>query len=135
MSAGSRWLRPADELIAPVVAEALAAVPDLTPADAAAKRLAACYADAIDEAATLAADAARIAGALDPDDLTGRQMLARLEKQVEQQVVLDALGPKLLAVLDALGATPKARAARKGGAGGGSNVPGKLAALRGSRTA
>lgn len=133
MAHGSWRLRPADDLIVPAVAEALSKVADLTPADVAARRLAARYAAAIDGAADLAALADQAAERLDSDDVTGRQMLARLARQVEAQAVLDSLGPKLLAVLEALGATPRARAARKGGAGGGSNVPGKLAAIRGSR--
>ena len=45
---------------------------------------------------------------------------------------LEKLGPKLLAVLDALGATPRARALiQKGGAGG--QAQGKLAAIRAAR--
>lgn len=135
MAHGSRRLRPIDDLITPAVAETLAAIPDLTPADVAAKQLAARYAAAIDRAADLAALAGDVLERLDPDDETGRQMLGRLAKQVDAQVVLDSLGPKLLAVLDALGATPKARAARKGGAGGGGKPAGKLAAIRDARPA
>ena len=45
---------------------------------------------------------------------------------------LDKLGPKLLAALEALGATPRARASRKGGAVGG-RTGGKLAAIRDAR--
>ena len=46
--------------------------------------------------------------------------------------VLDKLGPKLLAALEALGATPRARASRKGGAVGG-RTGGKLGAIREAR--
>lgn len=133
MTAGFRRLRPADDLISPVVAEALSNLPDLTPADTAARHLAGRYAAAIDQASGVDVD--RIGDALDPDDMTGRQMLARLARQVEAQAVLGELGPKLLAVLEALGATPRARAVRKGGVGNGSSLPGKLAAIRDSRSA
>ncbi|MEH1013057.1 hypothetical protein V6U90_08090 [Micromonospora sp. CPCC 206060] len=100
--AGSGRLRSADALISPDVAETVAKLPDLTPADAAAVKLARRYAAAIDEA--------------DPE--------AAAE-------VLDKLGPKLLAALEALGATPRSRAARKGGASGPGR--GKLAAIREAR--
>jgi hypothetical protein len=48
------------------------------------------------------------------------------------QHALDQLGPKLLAVLEQLGATPKARAQIMKGTSSGEN-PGKLAALRAAR--
>ncbi|RKF24132.1 terminase small subunit [Micromonospora globbae] len=102
MAAGSARLRSADALISPDVAETVAKLPDLTEADAAAVKLAKRYAAAIDQAG--------------PDDAAE---------------VLDRLGPKLLAALESLGATPRSRAARKGGA----SVPGqgKLQALREAR--
>ena len=70
-------LRDASRLIAPAVAETVAAL-TTSPEDAAAIRLAETYARMLD-----ASD--------DPD-------------------ILAAIGPKLLAVLESLGATPRARA-------------------------
>lgn len=93
-------VRSADGLLSPAVAATLAALP-LEDKDNAAARLATVYASEID-----AADAE-----------------ARAE-------VLRDLGPRLLAALDALGATPKARALT-GRGGGGSG--GALAQLRASR--
>ena len=83
--AESRRLRPADDLIAPAVAETLENL-GLQPGDVALARLAEQYAAAIDAA--------------DPD---GRPD------------VLSKLGGRLLSALDALGATPRARAALKKG--------------------
>lgn len=100
--AGSGRLRSADELISPDVAETVAKLADLTAADAAAVKLARRYAAAIDQA--------------------GPECAAE---------VLDKLGPKLLACLEALGATPRSRAARKGGVSGPGQ--GKLAAIRQAR--
>lgn len=90
-------VRSADQLIQASLADTLAAL-DLTAKDAAAARLAAEYAQAIDLCCG------------NPD-------------------VLDKLGPKLLAVLDALGATPAARAKIKGGKPGDAK-PDRLAELR-----
>lgn len=82
--AGSRRLRPADVTVAASVSETVEAL-DLKPEDVTATRLAMKYAEAIDAAATLGMDTA--AGAL------------------------ERFGPKLLACLVELGATPKARSA------------------------
>jgi hypothetical protein len=57
---------------------------------------------------------------------------AAIDDADDPQATLDALGPKLLATLDALGATPKARAQIMKGVSSGEN-PGKLAALRAAR--
>lgn len=60
-----------------------------------------------------------------------RQYAAAIDAAGEPGEALDKLGPKLLACLEALGATPRSRAAiKKGGAGAGQ---GKLAALRAAR--
>jgi hypothetical protein len=93
-------LRSADELLAPVVEESIAAL-TLSPEDAAAVRLVRRYAAAIDEAGTAAA--------------------------------LESFGPKLLAALNALGATPAARTRLRDGIGGAPGVASSLAALRAAR--
>jgi len=97
-------LRPADDLIGPAVAETINAL-QLAPEDAAAVQLARRYAAILDDAF-----------ALDDEVRTWGD-----------------LGPKLLSVLESLGATPKARAAAlKGGA---SRVESRLAAIREARRA
>jgi hypothetical protein len=75
----TRKLRSSDALLLSAVTEAIAAL-GVAPEDSAASRLARAYAQEIDE--------------------------RNPEESVE---VLDKLGPKLLATLDALGATPKSR--------------------------
>ncbi|MEU5721581.1 hypothetical protein ABZ783_07140 [Micromonospora sp. NPDC047738] len=127
MAVGNARLRSADALISPDVAETLANLTDLTDTDAAAVKLARQYAAAIDNAALLAAALDEI-----PYDEDLVKQVAALAAKVEAQRVLETIGPKLLQALDALGATPKARAARKGGA---SSAPrqGKLQALRAAR--
>lgn len=100
------YLRPADDLLAPAVAEAIASLPE-EPRDAAAARLACAYAEAVDNAS-------------DPEK------------------ALADLGPKLLAVLDALGLTPRGRAAVKGGVSSGqsgNSAADALAKLRERRAA
>lgn len=101
--AGKARIRSVDTLMSAAVAETVANL-DLSAEDVAAVRLAQRYAAAIDAAGA--------------DDLV---------------VVLDRLGPKLVAVLDALGATPRARATL-------AKVPAppvdsKLSALRSARLA
>lgn len=78
----------------------------LQPEDAGLRSLALRYGRTIDESAALAEAAAQLP--YDPD--TAAQV-ARLKQRVDAHVVMSELGPKLLAALDALGATPKARAA------------------------
>lgn len=61
-----------------------------------------------------------------------RQYADAIDTADERGEALDRLGPKLLAVLESLGATPRARAAiRKGDTG--APGQGKLAALRAAR--
>lgn len=95
----------------------------LQPEDAAVQALAVEYAETIDRAAELAEKAAEI-----PYDPDTAQMVARLKQRVDAHVVMADLGPKLLAALDALGATPKARAAT--GKPAPPSGPSRLAALR-----
>lgn len=100
----------------------------LEPADAGAADLAERYAAAIDRAAAVAEALARIE--VDDEDMVRR--LNVLAARVEQQAVLAELGPKLLQVLAALGATPAARARTlKGGLIGGGPTP--LDTLRAAR--
>jgi hypothetical protein len=77
---------------------------DLKPEDAALKVLAAEYAATMDRAAAIAARLAKL-----PPDPDFAEELQRLRQRVSAQVTVSDLGPKLLAALDALGATPKAR--------------------------
>ena len=94
-------LRSTTDLIAPAVAETIASL-DREDVDAGAVRLATRYAAAIDAA---------------PEEIAHQ--------------VLNDLGPKLLVCLEALGATPRARAAA--GKGGAQRGPSKLQALREAR--
>lgn len=121
----ARALRPAEQLLAPIVAAAIAEL-ELTPADAAVVRLAEEYAARLDEAAHLAHRLAVLAERAD-DPAEAYRLLGK----VQAQTVLSDLGPKLLAALAALGATPAARARIRSGAGGGApRAAGGLAALR-----
>jgi hypothetical protein len=78
---------------------------ELRPEDAAIQALAEAYARTMDRAAAIAARAAAL-----PPDPDVMEELDRLRKRVSAQVTMSDLGPKLQAALDALGATPKARA-------------------------
>lgn len=97
---------------------------DLAPEDAAVSALAVQYARTIDRAAAIAADAARVP--FDPDTA---EAVEQLRKRVAAHTTMSDLGPKLLAALEALQATPRARAtAGKPAPAGGKS---RLAALRG----
>lgn len=78
----------------------------LQPEDVAAAQLAVEYAETIERAADIAQEAANLP--YDPDTAV---MVQRLKQRVDAHAVMADVGPKLLAALDALGATPKARAA------------------------
>lgn len=78
---------------------------ELRPEDAALAALALEYGRTIDRAAIIAAQASKIA--FDPDSA---EEVARLRAKVSAHATMSDVGPKLLAALDALGATPKARA-------------------------
>lgn len=75
------------------------------PEDAGVRALALRYARTIDEARKLADEAAQLP--YDPD--TAAQV-ARLRQRVEAHTVMVEVGPKLLSALEALQATPRARA-------------------------
>lgn len=96
--------RPAEGEMTGKVRESLGHL-ELRPEDAGIAALAAGYAETMDRAAELAEAAAQ--AAYDPDTAV---QVARLRQRVEAHVVMVDLGPKLLAALDALGATPKSRA-------------------------
>ena len=124
-------LRDADELLAPAVAASVNALQLTDDRDAAVVRLTQRYAAQLDRAAELAAKADAIE--LDPDDRDGQLLLATLAAQVGAQQALATLGPKLLAALQALQATPAARARRKGGGGDHAGEQNRLAQLRAAR--
>jgi hypothetical protein len=106
-------LRDASELLWPAVQETLAAL-DLGSEDAAARKLAQRYAQVI-------------------DGLPDRGS----ERAHDQAWALRWIGPELLKVLDALGATPESRAritkSGKGGDKPGDAAPSQLDQLRASR--
>ena len=86
--------------------------------DDGARALALRYAAAIDGAAELAAELAELV----PDNEDQARRLAVLARRVDAQVVLERIGPKLLACLEALGMSPRARAAVIGKGAGGDGV-------------
>lgn len=105
----------------------------LSETDRAAAQLARVYAEAIDDALVVAEEAKLI----EPEGENDARVLQGLLRRVEAQAVLGELGPKLLAVLESLGASPKARAAlraRGGGPGDGSSAKSKLDELRERRS-
>lgn len=77
----------------------------LQPEDAAIAAVALEYATTMDRAAAIAAAAAKIPYSEDTEE-----ELRKLRSRVSAQAVVSDLGPKLLAALDALQATPKSRA-------------------------
>lgn len=115
-----------DHLLLPAVMETIGKL-ELDDADAGAVRLAQRYAATIDEARRLAAALDRM-----PYSEDTFKAVAALKAKVDAQTVLDTLGPKLLDVLQQLGATPKARAQLKGG-GAQRGQTSRLAALRSAR--
>lgn len=96
---------------------------ELQPEDVGIAELAVEYAAAMDRAAAIAAAAAKI-----PYDEDTAEEVKKLRARVSQQVTVSDLGPKLLATLDALGATPKARASA--GKPNPAGTTSKLTALR-----
>lgn len=100
--------------------------------DSAAVALAKRYAALIEGAEATA----RELGAVDAEDETTAQTVARLKARVEAQAVASDLGPKLLAVLAALSMTPQARAGTTKGQTPGAGTPAAdaLARLRAERS-
>jgi hypothetical protein len=111
-------LRDSAELLAPAVAETLAAIPG-KPEDAAARKLAGQYARVIDN------QDGHCAACDDPD--CGRAQGTAW--------AMRWLGPLLLDVLDALGATPAARSRTAKGGRQPDAAPNRLAKLRAARGA
>ncbi|PRX48673.1 hypothetical protein B0I33_104491 [Prauserella shujinwangii] len=130
MARESGGLQSAERLLAPAVAETLESL-ELQPEDAAVSKLAERYAREIDGASAAAAQAEKVLREVGEDPDTA-ELVAALKAKLGARSAMESLGPKLLAALDALGASPKARAARgKGGASRG--TASKLAALRANR--
>jgi hypothetical protein len=84
-------LRDADQLLAPAVAETVAAL-SLKPEDAAALKLAGHYARAIDDAARAQELAEKALAEMDPEDVMGRAYVQALAAKVEVKEVLEKLG-------------------------------------------
>lgn len=97
--------------LAPKVQETLDRL-TLAPEDVAVAAVALEYAKTIDRAAAIAARLADLPASPDVEEEVGR-----LRARVSAHTTMADLGPKLVAALDALGATPKARAAQPAGAG------------------
>lgn len=127
-------LQDAAHLLAPAVEDALGALV-LSREDSAAAQLARALARQIDEA--LRAEYLARQALEQTEDPMARAYIQELAAKVAAKELLDRLAPKLLAVLEALGATPAARARLKGG-----KIPdapesnlSKLRLARGSRPA
>lgn len=131
MPGRSRRLRDASELILPDVAAAVAELERagrIRPEDAAAVKLAKRYARLIDSATELATELDDLATEHPGHEAMVEALLAR----IHGALTLDRLGPKLLAALDAIGATPKSRGAGRG-VSGGAKPSGKLQSIRAGR--
>lgn len=127
----ARKLRSVEHLLAPAVAET---IDKLTTAaeDAGAIALAKRYAREIDEAAVIRASLTKALRELEQLDQDLHDKFLTLAVQIEETAVLGNLGPKLLATLEQLGATPAARAKLRGG-GAPSGGPSRLEAARQAR--
>jgi 3-hydroxyisobutyrate dehydrogenase-like beta-hydroxyacid dehydrogenase len=121
-----------DKLVLPQVRHTIEQL-HLLPADSAAATLAERYAELIDHAAvaTTYLKPLRELRAVIAGNTAAAEHLTRLEVALSAHSVASDLGPKLLAVLESLGATPKARGAVMGG--GGSAAQGALARIRAAR--
>lgn len=110
-----RVRKPAAPVAGPVLTGVRAAIAELSlkPNDAGAIALALMYAGRIDSAAQLESDVAELAD--DADELGELyREVTKLGRRADTVAVLNDLGPKLLAVLVELGATPRARGAKPG---------------------
>lgn len=114
----ARNLRPADRLLTPAVAETIKAL-DTADVDAGAVRLAVRYAHDLDEAAVISASLTKALRELEELSPTLHDKFLTLAVRIEETTVLGNLGPKLLAALEQLAATPAARAKLRGGGGTG----------------
>lgn len=118
------------------LADALEAA-TLRPEDGATQALAVRYATLIDEAAPAAKYAsalAWLAGEHEADDAARARYVDTIRAALSEHSVMSDLGPKLLAALDALGMSPRARAAlQKGAKTGDRSAPSRLDELRAAR--
>ncbi len=129
----ARQRQLANTLLAPAVQKAINAL-TVAPEDAGAVQLAHSYARLIDDAAPLAKyhdPLRKIAAGLDPDDSAAADAFNKIRTALSEHSVASDLGPKLLATLTALGATPASRAAKGGQSG--APVTSKLDELRARR--
>lgn len=126
-------LQVVDRLLAPAVTASLDEI-ELEPEDAAAAKLAERYAREIDQADAAAAQADKVLRQIDDEDFDTRELVSALKAKLGARTAVSDLGPKLLAALAELGATPKARAAARKGGAARAGKGGNLAALRASRT-
>jgi len=124
------YLQDAADLLGPAVEESLRAL-SLAPSDEGAKQLARAYARQIDDAARAEVLAERALDEIPADDVMARAYVQALAAKVEAKELVEKLGPKLLAVLESLGATPAARGRMKGGAS--NAAPSQLERLRQAR--
>lgn len=124
-------LQAVERLMQPAVSGTLEAL-ELAPEDAAAAKLAETYASALDQARAVEAQADRVLRRAKGEEPELVEEVRALRAKLSAQVTLSQVGPKLLDVLTALGASPKARASLpKGGPARG----GALAAVRSARGA
>lgn len=84
---------------------------DIAAEDQAIAALALEYAKTLDRADVIAAAAAKVMRSLAWDDMEGHDQIKAIMKRVSAHAAVSDIGPKLLACLDALMATPKSRAA------------------------
>lgn len=122
-------------LLATVVRRALASIDDPSPKDAAAGALAVTYAKAIDEANVVAASLSKVLREVAELDGDVYDRLLPLAVRIERTHVLATLGPKLLATMDALLITPKARSALQKGVKDAGKRRNPLSELRARRAA
>lgn len=130
-------LESTDRSLLVAVQATLAALPATNPEDIAAHRLAEIYARQLDDAKHIGRAADKVLANVRKDlgtDIDLLEQVQALRNKLTERGAVENLGPKLLQVLDALAATPKARLAAKGGGPhSGSREGSKLAAVRASR--
>lgn len=107
-------LQDAEYLLEPAV-EASLAVLTLAGEDQGAAALARAYARQIDEATRAQLYTERALEAVGDEDPMTRAYIQALAAKVDAKEMFDRIGPKLLAVLESLGATPAGRSRLKGG--------------------
>jgi len=130
-------LRPADILLVPAVAKTIKQL-ETSDADAGAIALAKRYARELDDAAVISAAITKALRDLYALDVSGaielHDRFLALAVRIEESAVAASIGPKLLAALESLGATPAARAKLRGG-GAPSGGPSRLEQMRNARGA